>query len=266
MKMIVCVKQVFDPEIPADRIRIDSMAMGVVFEADVPKVLNPYDEHALEAALRIKDTCGGEITVLSLGSEFSHRVMKKALSMGADELVLVEDPQFNNIDTGATAFYLSAAIRTLGKSDLILCGRQAAPWDSGQVGLGIAEYLSLPCVNICSKIEIVGDFVRIEKCLEDGHEVVEAALPLLATVSNELGKPRYPTLRGIRRATQMEPIILARADLQEADLEFRRAPSPQPRPRFVRPEIEAECEFIDTEMLEDAGVLLADTLRAKKIL
>jgi electron transfer flavoprotein beta subunit len=266
MKMIVCVKQVFDPEIPADWIKINSGGTGVIFETDVPKVRNPYDDYALEAALRIKDTSGGEITVLSLGTDFSRRVMKEALAMGADELVLVEDPLFTDIDTGATAFYLSAAIRTLGNSDLILCGRQAAPWDSGQVGLGIAEYLGIPCVNISSKIEMSGEILRIEKCLDDGHEVVEAALPLLVTVSNEIGKPRYPTLRGIRKATQMEPLVLGRANLQTADLELDGAPKPQPSPRLEQPKIEAECEFIDTEMPEEAGVLLADMLRAKKIL
>jgi electron transfer flavoprotein beta subunit len=270
MKIIVCVKQVIDPEISPEQIRIDKAGTGVVFDADIPEVINPYDEHALEAALRLKDAHGGEITVLSLGNNLSRKVVKKALAMGADELVLAEDPLFKGIDTRTTAFYLAAAIQKLGSYDLILCGRQAAPWDSGQVGLGVAELLGIPSISICRKVEMEGEGLRVEKCLDDGYEVVEAAVPLLATISNEIGKPRYPTLRGIRLATQKEPVIWKREDLalptRSRAAEQAHGPEGQPGPRLIRPQLEANCEFIDIESPEEAGVRLADILREKKIL
>jgi len=269
MNIIVCVKQVFDPEISPDRIRIDTTGSGVVLPADIPEVINPYDEHALEAALRIKDSLEAKITVLSLGKNLTRKVVKKSLAMGADELVLAEDDAFGGVDTFTTAFYLAAAVRKLGGFDLILCGRQAAPWDSGQVGPGMAEFLSIPCVAVCRKVEAAGAGLRIEKCLDDGYEVVETALPVLATISSEVGKARYPTLRGIRMATGREPVIFTRAELETAEAAAggrEEGLRPLPPPNLIHPQLEAECEFIDSDSPEEAGALLADRLRAKKIL
>jgi electron transfer flavoprotein beta subunit len=278
MQMIVCMKQVFDPEISPDRIRIDAAGTGVVLPADIPEVLNPYDEHALEAALRLKDCCGGTITVVSLGHNLTRKVVKKSLAMGADELVLAEDPLFKNIDTRATAHCLAAAIRKLGEFDLIFCGRQAAPWDSGQVGPGLAELLGIPCVTVCRRVEAAGEHLEVEKCLDDGFEVVEAAVPLLVTVSSEVGKPRYPTLRGIRMATRREPTVWTRAQLPLGGTDGPAAgpgqgrghagleSGPLPVPRLLRPQMEAHCEFIDSESPEEAGERLADRLRENKLL
>ena len=148
----------------------------------------------MEAALQIKDSQEAAITVISTGTSFALDVMKKPLSMGADELVLLQDDAFrNSIDSFFTAQLLAAAIRKLGGFDLIICGRQASDWDNAQVPLGVAEILGLSCVSLGKKVELKDSHVIVERVTPDGYEVIEAPLPALVTVSNELGQPRYPT-------------------------------------------------------------------------
>ena len=139
--------------------------------------------------------------------------MKKPLSMGADELILLEDPAFVDGDSWSTAYALAAAIKKIGQFDLIFCGRQAADWDAGQVGSGIAEILGLPQVTIARKIEADNGKIRVEKVTADGYEVVEATMPALITVSNELGEPRYATIKGIIAAKREEPMVWKPADI-----------------------------------------------------
>ena len=156
MNMIVCVKQVFDPEAPPSNFKIDPATNKLVPLIGVPSVISPFDEQAVEAALRIKDAKGGNITVISLGVNLLRDVVKKPLSMGADELILLEDPAFVDGDSWSTAYALAAAIKKVGQFDIIFCGRQAADWDSGQVGSCIAEILGIPQVTLAKKIEDVG--------------------------------------------------------------------------------------------------------------
>ncbi|MDP7532395.1 MAG: electron transfer flavoprotein subunit beta/FixA family protein, partial [SAR202 cluster bacterium] len=138
--IIVCAKQVVDPETPASAFRIDADAKQVVPAQGVPPVVNGFDENAVEAALKIKDA-GAEanITVISVGTGFVMDVMKKPLSMGADQLILVDDPQVADLDSFASASVLAEAIKKAGEYDLILCGRQASDWDNAMVPLGVAE-------------------------------------------------------------------------------------------------------------------------------
>ena len=143
MNMIVCAKQVIDPEAPPASFKIDTANNRVIPPEGVPPVISPFDENAVEAALRIKDKQDSKITVLSLGNNLVRDVVKKPLSMGADELVLLEDEGFVGGDSWSTAYALAMAIKKIGEYDLIFCGRQAADWDSGQVGSGIAEFLGL---------------------------------------------------------------------------------------------------------------------------
>ena len=151
MNMIVCAKQVIDPEAPPASFKVDSSTNKVVPPQGVPPVISTFDEQAVEAALRIKDTQGGKITVLSLGTNLLREVVKRPLAMGADELILLEDEAFAEGDSWATAFALATAIKKIGEYDIIFCGRQAADWDSGQVGSGIAEILGLPSITLAKK-------------------------------------------------------------------------------------------------------------------
>jgi len=266
MNMIVCVKQVIDPEAPPASFKIDAASNKVVLPPGVPPVISPFDENAVEAALRIKDAHGGKITVISLGVNLLREVVKKPLSMGADELILLEDGAFADGDSWSTAYALSMAIKKIGKYDLIFCGRQAADWDAGQVGSGIAELLGLPSVTVARKIDIADGKARVERVTADGYEVIEASLPALITVSNELGAARYPTMRGIMAARKVEPVIWKPADIgiepSQAGAGGRRAKLC----KLFQPVREGKCELIQEESPEEAGVNLALKLREAKLL
>ena len=141
VNIIVCVKQVIDPEAPPSSFKVDEAGKKVAPPSGVPPVISPFDENAVEAALRVKDAQGGKITVLSMGVNLLREVVKKPLSMGADEIVLLEDVAFADGDSWSNARALAMAVKKIGEYDLIFCGRQAADWDDGQVGSGIAEIL-----------------------------------------------------------------------------------------------------------------------------
>ena len=264
VKIAVLAKQVIDPEMPMAAFQIDSSAKRVVTPPNIPPVVNGFDENAVEAALRIKDAQEASVTVISSGTSFALDVMKKPLSMGADDLVLLQDDTFQNtVDSFFTAQLLAAAVRKLGGFDLIICGRQASDWDNAQVPLGVAEILGLSCVSLGKKVDVRDDKVIVERLVPDGYEVVEAPLPALVSVSNELGQPRYPTLRGIMAATRKRPTIwsVADLDLDAAQLE----PRITLHDLFV-PVSNTECEIIEGDDDADAGRKLALRLREDKFI
>ena len=264
VKIGVLAKQVIDPEMPMAAFQIDASEKKVVTPATIPPVVNGFDENAVEAALQIKDSQEATITVISSGTSFALDVMKKPLSMGADELVLLQDDAFaNTIDSFHTAQFLATAIRKLGGFDLIICGRQASDWDNAQVPLGVAELLGIPCVSLGKKVEIKGDKVVVERLIPDGYEVVEAPMPALVTVSNELGQPRYPTLRGIMAATRKLPIIWSVADL-EADSQLL-DPRITLHDLFV-PLRNQVCEMIEGDDEAESARNLAQRLREEKLI
>lgn len=264
LNIAVLAKQVIDPEMPMAAFRIDGDVKAVVPPPNIPPVVNGFDENAVEAALQIKDTQEATVTVISTGTSFALDVMKKPLSMGADELVLLQDDAFENtIDSFFTAQLLATAIRKLGGFDLIICGRQASDWDNAQVPLGVAEILGLSCISLGKKVEIGDNKVSVERITPDGYEVVEAPLPALVTVSNELGQPRYPTLRGIMAATRKKPTIWSAADLEMDTSQLQ--PRVTLRNLFV-PVKEQQCEIIEGEDAADAGRQLAMKLREAKLI
>jgi electron transfer flavoprotein beta subunit len=266
MNIIVCVKQILDPEAPPSSFKVDEAGKKVVPPPGVPPVLSPFDENAVEAALRIKDAQGGKITILSMGANLLREVVKKPLSMGADERVLLEDEAFIGGDRWSTAYALAAAIRKIGEYGLIFCGRQAADWDMGQVGSGIAELLGVPGVTLARKVEITDGRARVERVTEDGYEVVEVSLPTLITVSNELGEARYPTIKGIMAAKRIEPVVWKPADIgvepSRVGVEGRRLQLL----KLFQPVREGRCELIEGETPEEAGANLALKLREAKLL
>ncbi|MCH8744125.1 MAG: electron transfer flavoprotein subunit beta/FixA family protein [Chloroflexi bacterium] len=260
----VLAKQVIDPEMPMAAFQIDANAKQVVTPATIPPVVNGFDENAVEAALQIKDSQEATITVISAGPSFALDVMKKPLSMGADELVLLQDDSFRNtIDSFFTAQLLAAAIRKLGGFDLIICGRQASDWDNAQVPLGLAEILGMASITLARKVEVKEGKVVVERLIPDGYEVVEALLPAIVTVSNELGQPRYPTLRGIMAATRKRPTIWTAGDLE--------IESGQLEPRITLHDLfvpvrNQTCEIIEGDDEADSARLLALKLREDKLI
>ncbi len=266
MNMIVCCKQVIDPEAPPASFKVDTASNKVVPPAGVPPVISPFDESAVEAALRIKDAKGGKVTVLSLGINLLRDVVKKPLSMGADELVLLEDAAFAESDGYSIAYALAMAIKKIGQYDLIFCGRQAADWDSGQVGSGIAELLGLPSVTLARKIEITDGKARLERVTADGYDVIEVSLPALITVSNEIGTPRYPTMKGIMAAKRKEPVIWKPADIGADPTRLGAAGRRTKLVKLFQPAREGKVEIIGGETPEEMGTKLALKLREIKVL
>ena len=264
LNIIVLAKQVIDPEMPMSAFRVDAENRRVDTPVSIPPVVNGFDENAVEAALQIKDGQEATITVVSMGQSFSKDVMKKPLSMGADELVLLQDDAFGNtVDSWVTAHVLSTAIRKLGDFDLIICGRQASDWDNAQVPLGVAELLGCSCVTLGRKVTAADGQIIVERIVPDGYEVIEAPLPALVTVSNELGQPRYPTLRGIMAATRKKPTIWSAEDMGLDASEL--SPKVSLVDLYV-PVTEKRCEFIEGESEEEAGRNLAQKLREAKLI
>ena len=266
MNMIVCCKQVLDPEAPPASFKIDPASNKVVPPPNVPPVISPFDENAVEAALKIKDKQGGKITVISMGNNLTRDVVKKPLSMGADELVLLEDPAFEGGDRWSNAYALAMAIKKIGQFDLIFCGRQAADWDSGQVGSGIAEILGIPNVTLAKKVEVADGKAKVERVLPDGYQVIEIALPALITVSNELGEPRYATLKGIMAAAKKQPTVWKPSDIGVDPSRIGAAGRKTKLLKLFQPVREGKCEIVEADSPAEAGTNLANRLREAKLI
>jgi len=266
MNMIVCVKQVLDPEAPPATFKIDAASNKVVPPAGMSPVIDPYGEYAVEAALKIKDAIGGKITAISLGVNQLRDVVKKPLSMGADELVLLEDEAYDDGDSWSTAFALAAVIKKIGEYDLILCGREASDWNAGQVGSGIAEILDLPSITLVKKIDIADGKAKVERITSDGYEVVEVSLPAVITVSNEIGEARYPTIKGIMAAKKKEPTVWAPADVGLDPAQIGAAGRKTKMLKLFQPVHEGQVEIIEGDSPEEAAANLASKLREAKIL
>lgn len=265
MNIIVCVKQVIDPEAPPSSFKIDAASNKAEMQG-APPVIDPYSEYALEAALKIKDKSECKITVICLGNKLLREVVKKPLAMGGDELILLEDDVYDNGDSWSTAYALSKAIEKVGTYDLIMCGREASDTNSGQTGSGIAEMLGIPCVTLVRKVEITDGTAKIEKVNADGYEVVDATLPLLLTVSNEVGEPRYPTIKGIMTAKKIEPVVWKPADIGVGHSEVGAAGKRVAVQSLSQPVHEGKCEFAEGENAEELAANLATKLREAKII
>lgn len=247
MHTIVCVKQVPDPEIPPAKFKIDPLTKSVIPPPGVPPVISVFDERAVEAACRLKDKHGGKITVISMGSEKASEVVKHAISMGADEGFLLHDPAFENLDSFGTAHVLCKAILKIGPFDLVLCGRQAADWGAGQVGLILAEMLGLPALTLASGIEVVEKRLRVKRLVRDGYEVLEVPMPSLVTVSSELGLPRLPAGMRLMLARRKQIPIWKAQDLGADPAYLDKARAHTEVTEVFVPIRKVECEMITGE-------------------
>ena len=266
VNMIVCCKQVPDPEAPPSLFKVDTAANKMVTTPEVKPVIGQYDEFALEAALKIKDTQGGKITVLSLGNNLLRDVIKKSLAVGGDELILLEDEVYEGGDSWSTANTLAAAIKKVGEYDVIFCGRQSSDWDAGQVGLGIAEILGMPAVTLARKVEILEGKAKVERVIPDGYETIEVTLPAVITVTSELGALRYAALKGIMAAAKKQPTIWKPADIGLEASQVGAAGRRTKLSKLFQPVKEAKCEIIEGETVAEAGANLALRLKQAKLL
>ena len=209
MKIIVCVKQVPD----AKDVRLDPETNTLAREG-VQSIMNPYDQHALEEAVSLKEQLGGEVTVLTMGPPQAEEVLKQAVSCGADNGVLVSDRAFAGADTWATSYTLAKAVEKIGTYDLILCGKQAIDGDTAQVGPGLAVQLGIPFITCIQKVREANETgIVMERMMDDGYDVVAVSYPALLTVVKDLNVPRVPSLKGKMKAKKAEFTCFSAADI-----------------------------------------------------
>ena len=211
MKIVVCVKQV-----PDTKGGVKFKPDGTLDRAAMKSIMNPDDKAGLEAALRIKDELGAEVTVLTMGLPKAEEVLREAMAMGADKGVLVTDRILAGADTGATAQTIAAAIRNL-EYDLIITGRQAIDGDTAQVGPQISEHLGIPVISYAEELKVEGDSVIVKRQYDDRFHMLKAKMPCLVTALSELNEPRYMTPGGIWDALEKEITVFDRDALTTLD-------------------------------------------------
>lgn len=253
MNIIVCIKQV--PE--TTDVRINPETNTLVREG-VKSIINPFDMYAIEESLRLKERLGGKVTVITMGPPQADAALREAISMGADEGILLSDRAFAGSDTWATSYTLAEAIKKIGQYDLILCGKQASDGDTAQVGPGISTHLNIPQVTYVKKIEEMNDKVaRVERMLEEGYEIIEAPMPALFTVVKEINVPRLPSLKGMMRAKSAKITTWTQKDLNLDTQKIGLCGSPTqvvkiftPAPRVGGQILKGETEEIVNKLLE----------------
>ncbi len=260
MKIAVCVKQVPDTET-----RVKIAASGdAISEAEVASwIVSPYDEFAIEEALRIKEAKGGEVVLLTAGPERSQAALRTGLAMGADSALHLKDPLLEATDTLGTARALAAALKTLGPLDLVLCGQQGVGGDNSQVPGMLAELLDLPSVTVAVKIEIQDGKALVEREVDGGRETWETPLPAVISAQKGLNEPRYASLKGIM-AAKRKPIQLLDAAALGLDAEALapklkvsalELPPPRPPVRLIEGDAPTQAKELVRLLHEEAKVI-----------
>ncbi len=208
MNIMVFIKQVPDTE---TKIKIADDGKSIV-EDGINWIVSPYDEFAIEEAVKTKENLGGEVTVVTMGPSRAESALRTALAMGCDKAILLEDAAFEGADAYSTAKALAKVIEK-ENPDLIFFGKQGVGNDNTQVGQLVAEMVGIGHIGTCIKLEIDGDTIRGEREIEGGRETIETKLPAIVTAQRGLNEPRYPNLRGIMKAKKKPLDKLTPADL-----------------------------------------------------
>ncbi len=262
MRVVVCVKEVLDPDAVNNYAVAGRLEIGpdgkTLTQTAIPRLMNGYDEQAIEAALLLRDA-GADFTlcVISAGSD-PDKLLKHAAALGAEELVAIQvDPA--TIDHHGYARLIAAQIEASGGADAILCGRQASDDDQGVVPALIAEQLGMPVVTVAREIALQEGALRVTRVTPDGDEVVKAPCPAVVTISNELGEPRYPAAAAKIKARRAKPTVVTPSDLSLSEDDI--APKVLLKKQFV-PELQGNCEMLEGEPAAVAGQLI-EKLRAE---
>ncbi len=222
MKIVVCIKQV-----PDTKGGVKFNPDGTLDRAAMLTIMNPDDKAGLEAALRLKDQYGAEVTVITMGLPKAEDVLREALAMGADKAILVTDRVLGGADTWATSQTLAGAIRNL-EYDLIITGRQAIDGDTAQVGPQISEHLDIPVISYAQDIKVEDNYVIVQRQYDDRYHVLKAQMPCLVTALGEMNEPRYMTPGGIFDACDAEITVWGRAnlvDVEDSNLGLKGSPT-----------------------------------------
>ncbi|MDD5701833.1 MAG: electron transfer flavoprotein subunit beta/FixA family protein, partial [Dehalococcoidales bacterium] len=200
MNIVVCLKQV--PGTTEVKINAET---NTLIRQGIKNIINPFDTYALEEGVRLREKHGGKVTAVSMGPPQALDMLKEAVSLGADEAVLLSDGAFAGSDTWATAYTLSGAVKKLGTVDLVICGRQSTDGDTAQVAPEMAEMMGVPFVAYVSRIEeIIHGEIRFQRMIDEGYEVIQSPLPMVITVTKEINVPRLPSLRGIMKSRNIQ--------------------------------------------------------------
>jgi len=262
LRVLVCIKQILDPEIPARNFQVDRASLKAI-QGDAALVINPFDANAIEIALQLKDRQKGcTVTALTLGGETCGKALRHTLAMGCDEAIWLHDPMFADLDSSGTARVIARGIQKAGQVDLVLCGRQAGDWDMGQAGSLIAEELSLKCITLVSQVALQNGKLRLQREAEQGAEIVEAGLPALATItSSSANQPRYATAKGIILAGRKKIPVWSAQDLGLAENLGKRVEIED----LAVPHYERKIQIVDGEDGGDKGARLAQALMDMKV-
>ncbi len=266
MRIVVCVKEVPDPDAVNSYAVAGRLAIGddgrTLTQAAITRLMNAYDEQAIEAVLRLRDAgVDVKLTVISVGPRGTD-MLKHALSLGADEVVNVP-VEAATLDCLGIARILAAYVQKSGGADLVLCGRQASDDDQGLVPAFLSELLDAPVVTVAKDVKVSGNAARVTRVTPDGDEIVEVSFPAIVTVSNELGTPRYPTMRSKLKARKATPteMTLEALGLDAAAI----APKVMMTKQFV-PTVRGDCEMLQGAAPAELAAKLYDRLRQDGVL
>lgn len=259
MNIVVCIKQVPDT---AAKIVVEN---GEVTWGDAPLVMNPWDEYAVEAALRQSEEHGGDVTAISMGGESSKEALKSALAMGCKQAILISDPALEKADNRVTAHVLAGAIRKVGEVDLAVFGRQAIDDDMGVTPAMAARELGWPILSLVSDVQSLDPdqgTIKVARSVEEGRQIVESRLPAVMTVGKDIGEPRYPSFMGIRKASRATIPVWSLSDLgiSSTDPVVNRLEMKNPPVR------EVTTEIITGDSPEEVAQKLADAILGEKVL
>ncbi|NLI29202.1 MAG: electron transfer flavoprotein subunit beta/FixA family protein [Nitrospiraceae bacterium] len=256
MQIVVCIKQVPDTA----EVRINPETNTLIREG-VPSIINPYDVHAIEAALQIREQTGGKVIVITMGPPQAEEALREAIAMGADDVRLISDRMFAGSDTWATSYTLFKAIQKIG-ADIILCGKQAIDGDTAQVGPNIAEYLNIPHIAYIKKIEdVTGTSMRVQRLMDDGYDVIETPLPVLLTVVKELNVPRLPSLKGKMAAKKAVIPRMTAQDIEAEEQNVGLKGSPTQVKNIFAPQAKGDRKVLEGSLEQQVDTLVAELRR-----
>lgn len=260
MNIIVCIKQVPD----SDKVTIDRET-NRLNRTGVPSIINPFDENALEMALQLKEKNGGKITVITMGPPQAEEALRTAISLGADEGILISDRAFGGADTWATSYTLSSAIKKIGTFDVVLFGKQAIDGDTAQVGPGVAHFLDIPMLTFIKELQKTAEGYEVKRVTEDGYEVWDIVAPAAFSVVKEANTLRMPSLKGKMNAKKAVITVWDAAQLNTDPEKIGLKGSPTKVTKVFTPPVKMNKEIIPGTPQEMVRTLI-HKLKERKVL
>jgi len=264
--LVVCLKQILDPEIPPADFKLDPAAQRAAACGSL--VVSIFDENALEVALQLRESVGeAKITALSLGPPTAVDALRKALSMRADEAILIRDEDFPGMDAHGAARALAAAIRRLPPADLVLCGRETGDWNGGLVGAFLAAELDRPYTNFVAGVTKQGDHFHLRRQTDDGWEVVRSTAPAVITVTNDdHNLPRIPKVKDNMMAFRKQVPMWTASDLGLTPASVAGPNSRLEQARLYIPVVDRKCEMVGGDTSESRARQLVERLAALQVI